>query len=186
MGPCPALPGCPQVLGIGSWGHSRGLRTPPPPTHTPCLVTTPPHSQSLQFQPGQQTDLSLPLSTLTLVFEVGVPAWSPKKPPPKRIPTSSWRGWQGTGDASGCYGIGEADETPIGFPGGLVSGGLIPKLQAPSFLVEIEDMNKGTRGTRLLSSWDNAICGLVVFRHLSQGDSDFFLLIVWKLLQSLR
>lgn len=57
-----------------------------PPTHTPCLVTTPPHSQSLQFQPGQQTDLSLPLSTLTLVFEVGVPAWSPKKPPRNEFP----------------------------------------------------------------------------------------------------
>lgn len=46
----------------------------------------------------------------------------------------------------GCFWLlwdGEADETPIGFPGGLVSGGLIPELQAPSFLVEIEDMNKG-------------------------------------------
>lgn len=60
-----------RVLG-SLWGGSSNS----PHTHT--LVTTPPHNQSLQFQPGQQTDLSLPLSTLTLVFEVGVPAWSPK------------------------------------------------------------------------------------------------------------
>lgn len=65
-----------RVLG-SLWG-SPNSSPPPTPTHTPCLVTIPPHSQSLQFQSGQQTDLSLPLSTLTLVFEVGVPVWSPK------------------------------------------------------------------------------------------------------------
>lgn len=65
--------------GLPTSSRNRVLGSPnsslPPP---PCLVTIPPHSQSLQFQSGQQTDLSLPLSTLTLVFEVGVPVWSPK------------------------------------------------------------------------------------------------------------
>lgn len=98
--------------------------------HTPWLVTAPPHHRSLQFHPGQQTDLSLPPSTLTLVFE----SWG----------AGLERGWQGTGDASGCYGTersrGAAGETPE--TGGPVSGGLDPKLQAPSFQVEIEDVNK--------------------------------------------
>lgn len=52
-------------------------------------------------------------------------------------------GVAGLGDVFGCYGTGEADETPARLPEGRVSDGLSPKLQAPSSEVEIQDMNRG-------------------------------------------
>lgn len=52
-------------------------------------------------------------------------------------------GVAGLGDVFGCCGTEEVDETLARLPGGPVSDGLSPKLQAPSSEVEIQGRNKG-------------------------------------------